>query len=651
MKTLLKDFGFSGHETEKLLKKFGRLTLEMLATAEGRETLGKVVDPESVKAAHMRFCSIYTAPALFGALRKCGLRDSVTYRLLENQDFDVKACEKALSENPYSMIFDADAPLLGADTYAYTIGFEDNGNRLEAAIYYVLTIAEKGTEENAMLLHDEVLDAKLAKLAGSTCLPMEDLLDFTESLLDESVSRGIIKDAVMRLHNSKRVLITKQKNANGKEVSYVYRRPTADTEIRSAKEIKSRLAGDDVECLMNPYEAIDLSQAKLKLYLSYEQVEAVYNALTKRISVITGGPGTGKTATQKVLIDSFKRVSGGKSVRLMAPTGQASKRMSEATGHPASTIHSALGIMPGETDPRKGNHLDFGLIIVDESSMIDGMMFDALMRHVSHNARIVFVGDVDQMPSIGAGCVLRELIRSGVVPVTRLTKVFRQGDDSDIAFNAARINKGVSKMIEGDKFTFIDAEGSEQIQAKVCEMYAKLVAEQGIGSVAVLTPYRRSTPTGVNELNIALRKALGKDKGKFTTYDGIRFYEEDKILFLRNRNGLVNGQAGTIEKVWPGGCQCRFGDKEITLSGMEMSLIVPALAQTIHKAQGEEYPSVILVCDSAHERMLSKNLVFTGLTRAKKNAWVIGERSSYDAAISGDQVERFSNLGSMSRKY
>ena len=290
--------------------------------------------------------------------------------------------------------------------------------------------------------------------------------------------------------------------------------------------------------------------------------------------------------------------------------------MSESTGYPATTIHKALQITPG-SNKEITTEIDEGLIIIDESSMVDAELFCKLLNNVGEYSQIVIVGDIHQLPSIGVGSVLRELINAKSVPTTCLTKVFRQASDSPIAYNAARIKKGTTELIENDKFSFVV---SENLAEEIGKTYKEAVEKNGIDNVVCLSAYRRSTDTGVNALNVLLRDIVRPDleNVKKTTIKNITFYEGDKIVFGKNKNDLVNGDIGKILKINSRkNILCKFGDKEVNLKGLDVEAIDLAYAQTIHKSQGSEYQDVILVVDKRHSKLLFRELVYTGVTRAK----------------------------------
>ena len=637
MKTFLLGLGFSGYETEKLTETYGEsdILIDMLSSPEGRKKLSSVVESQSVETAHIQFCRIWSGTDVFSSLEPFGVPTESIYRFFLQCGEDEKESIRLLNENIYRLVFDVYAPFPSVDEASALFDSCDESARCEAAVYAALLLAERGTEE----LTTGRLGKVVGSVAGSTCLPVGTLLEIAGLLLGDDSSAAEIMDAAKRLHFRKNILLTR-KTLNGNEALVAMRSETAGYELSSAKLIGELLSGGPVEYGRNPYEAIDAAQQTLGLYLSHEQVDAVYRSLTNRISVITGGPGTGKTQTQKVLLESFRRLSGGSRVQLMAPTGQAAKNMEKATGESASTIHSALGIFPGETDSRKAFDLTAGLVIVDEASMVDAQLFSMLLEHIG-SAILVIVGDVDQLPSIGAGNVLAELIEC--VPVTRLTKIFRQDkDSSDIAYNAARIKAGSTKMIESDRFSFIGAPGSSEIQRAVCEVYAREVKRVGTENVAVLTPLRRKT--GVNQLNKALRKTCS-DSRHYVSYGDVRIYLNDKVIFLKNRYGLSNGSTGFVTKVGRDSAECTFGEKKITLSGSQLSWIVPAYAETIHKSQGDEHEVVIVVADKNHSA--PRSMLYTACTRSKNKLIVVGEWEAFEQACGETGGQRYSLLSSL----
>ena len=631
LNTFLTGLGLSSRETKLLISIFGNETLSLMETPEGRTRLAAFVDRSSIDNAHLQFTRIWNGTQIYSSLEPYGVPAELIYRFFLSCGEDEETALELIESNPYRLVTDFGAPFPAVKEAAKLFHFSDTEKQIEAAVYSALLMAEHGTEDRTSVLAD---------IAGSTCLPLGELIQLTESMLEE-VSAEKIFDAVKRLHFRKNILLTK-KVLDGEPCLIACRAETARLEFEAADIISKKLALGEIGYNANIYSVIDTAQAALGLYLSDEQASAVYRSLTNRLSVITGGPGTGKTQTEKVLIKAFTKLSGGK-VQLVAPTGQAAKRMEDATGYQASTIHSALGILPGEKDPSKADAINADLIIIDESSMLDSQMLYMLLNKIRPEANIVFIGDVDQLPSIAAGNILSELI--SCVPVSRLTKIFRQsGDAADIAYNAARIKVGSAKMIESSCFSFIEATGSAAIQKAVCDVFAKETAEVGLENVVVLSPLRRKTKTGVNQLNKVLRKTCS-DENRYVSFGDMRIYQGDKVLFLKNRFGLSNGSCGFVKSVGADSAECDFSGKKITLSGSQLAWIVPAYAETIHKSQGEEYKVVILVADSCHTA--TKQMTYTACTRARDKLYVVGEKEAFMTACQRVPKGRYSLLGTL----
>lgn len=642
MNTFLRGLGFSIYEAKRLSETYGNMALDMLGTVEGRSEMSKLIEKDSVVAAHMEFTRICSGKNVYRSLEPFGVPAEVIYgffcacggdSILNSEAEDTAL--KALREDPFILVSDYNAPFSAVYEAANVSGWTiDRARMTEAAVLSTLSLAEGGSEE---LGHDD-FSLQIGELAGSTCLPLGTLISLSEKLLGDEISTDDILSAIRHLHFRKKILLTQKAGA-----TFAFRESTGLIEFEAATLIKERVRLSEtspVRLKGNPFEAIDKAQAALGLYLSYEQADAVIMALKNRISVITGGPGTGKTQTEKILLEAYRRLSGGAPVTLVAPTGQAAKRMTASTGYPASTIHLALGIMPGEKDPRKARDLPKGLLVIDEASMLDNELLRMLLVKTPKDATIIFIGDADQLPSIGAGNVLEELTKC--VPVATLTKIFRQGGDAaDIAYNAARIKTGTTQMIEGERFTFIEEKGSAKIQETICDIYKKESDKGSADDVIVLSPLRRNTLTGVNKLNTALRNAVS-DETRFVEYNDTRLYLKDKIVFLRNRSGLVNGDTGVIEDIIGDSVVCRFGEIKLILSGSELSWITPAFAETIHKSQGDEYPVVILVADESHP--MSKALVYTAVTRAKAKVIVVGSKAAFERAVENVAAGRCSCL-------
>lgn len=422
-----------------------------------------------------------------------------------------------------------------------------------------------------------------------------------------------------------------------------YRAVTGYAEYNAAKEIKRIMESSPSENRSYMDDIVE-AEKELGILLSPEQEAAVETVMNSQFSVVTGGPGTGKTSFQKVLFNVFEKYNN-KGIMLAAPTGRAARRMTESSGLPSGTIHQTLGLLATDDgdfiNTEDSSVIDTGLLVVDEVSMLDIFLADKLFTAISRGTKIVCVGDIYQLPSVGAGAVLKSMIDSGEVPVITFTKIFRQAGNSSIAINAARINHGIKEMDFDDSFVFIPRDSSEDIVETVKVEYEKALKEYGDDETIVLTPYRKKTATGVNGINPILKEIInpipshvnGRNK-----VDNMDLYLGDKVMFTKNKGELTNGDIGYITKIELSGksqiVTCDFGDDRVVeLAGAELDCLVQAYACTVHKSQGAEYKCCIIIIDPKHEILLKRNLVYTAITRAKEKVILIGDIDAYTRSI------------------
>jgi exodeoxyribonuclease V alpha subunit len=399
-----------------------------------------------------------------------------------------------------------------------------------------------------------------------------------------------------------------------------------------------------------PWPEIDADRAlpwieeKTGLTLAPGQAEAIRLALRSKVLVITGGPGVGKTT----IINSILRILAAKRVKLLlcAPTGRAAKRMTEATGIEANTIHRLLEFDPKAFGFKRGeeNPLDCDLLVVDESSMVDVLLMHSLLKAVPSAAALLIVGDIDQLPSVGPGQVLADIIGSGAVPVVRLTEVFRQAAQSRIITSAHQINQGripdLSRPEGETDFYFVPARDPEQAVQRIVALVSTRIPRRfgldPIRDIQVLCPMTRGG-VGLRSLNVALQAALNPSGDNKVERFGSTFDPGDKVMQIENDydKEVYNGDIGSVESLdlAEGELAVSFNGRLVTYMFGELDTLVPAYAATIHKSQGSEYPAVVIPVMTQHFTMLQRNLLYTGVTRGKKLVALVGQAKAVAIAV------------------
>jgi exodeoxyribonuclease V alpha subunit len=395
---------------------------------------------------------------------------------------------------------------------------------------------------------------------------------------------------------------------------------------------------------IDPEKALPWIEQRIGLSLAQSQIAAIRLALLSKVLVITGGPGVGKTT----IVNAILRILAAKAVKLLlcAPTGRAAKRMTEATGFEARTIHRLLEVDPraGGFKRNEGHPLDCDLLVVDETSMVDVLLMQALLRAIPANAALLIVGDIDQLPSIGPGQVLADIIAAGVVPVVRLTEVFRQAAQSRIITNAHRINRGVMPDFsrpEGDSdFYFVQADDPETAVPRILELVRTRIPQRfaldPIRDIQVLCPMNRGG-VGARSLNIELQAALNPADDRKVERFGWTFAPSDKVMQIENDydKEVYNGDIGYVTDVDPdaGELTANFDGRAVTYGFGELDTLVPAYAATIHKSQGSEYLAVVIPVMTQHYAMLQRNLLYTGMTRGKRLVVLVGQKKAVAVAV------------------
>ena len=525
-----------------------------------------------------------------------------------------------VKNHPYQLCEIAGIGFKTADRIAMSMGFDQlSVERVDEGILYALTDAE-GKGHLCMEKHAFI----------KACLKVLDTPQLTEDMVANRAARLVY---------------------SGKLVSYqgnVYRSKTAYAESNLAELLSRQLRSARSHSYGDLDAALDAEELRMKVKFAPEQREAVKMALTQGVSVITGGPGTGKSMILRAILDIYRRHNPGKEICLCAPTGRAARRMEQATGLGASTVHKALGLLAGEDgDYGEPQALDADIILVDEVSMMDIYLAGRLLEAVKSRAQVVLIGDSDQLPSVGPGAVLSEMIASERIPVVRLDKVFRQNDGSRIAVNAKLIRHGNLSLEYGNDFRFVDSANLSDSASRIAELYMQEVARYGVDNVAMLSPYRQKTETGVNALNEMLRELVNPpDEGKPEVVCGKRkFRVGDKVMQVKNFEDVSNGDIGYIRNIFKFGDETTvcvdFGDgRNMEYDSSELDMLDLGYASTIHKAQGAEYQSVIINLQCAHHIMLTRPLIYTAITRGKDRVIIVGERRALCISIKKTDIEK-----------
>ena len=522
-----------------------------------------------------------------------------------------------VQENPYRLADDIwGIGFKTADTIAEKMGIEkDRFIRLRSGILYTLNkLSENG--------HCYAVREQLIQTA-------EQLLEVEEAELEITLDEMLRTEEVIR------------------EEEAIYLPPFFFSETGCAKRLLKLLAAErrvqmDVDTVMETV----MGRTGQGQHITYDEVqlEAIRAAVSSKIMVLTGGPGTGKTTTTMGIIAAYR--AAGCRIVLAAPTGRAAKRMSEATGMEAKTIHRLLEYKPPEGYQRKEeNPLEGDVLILDECSMIDIMLMYNLLKAMPEQMTLIMVGDTDQLPSVGAGNVLKDIISSGRIPVVRLSRIFRQAQGSRIIMNAHRINKGEQIDMRGGRdsdFFFASKETNEEVVellVKYCtENLPRYYHVDALQDIQVLTPMQRGV-CGAANLNQVLQEAMNPGS-IFLRRGGTQYRLHDKVMQIRNDydKEVFNGDIGVINHVdmEERELTVNFDGREVVYDVSELEELTLAYATTIHKSQGSEYPIVVMPFTMSHYVMLQRNLLYTGVTRAKKILVLIGEKKAVWYAVKNE---------------
>ena len=570
---------------------------------------------------------------------------SSTYAAKIYKQYGKESIEK-VQTNPYCLADDIwGIGFKTADGIARKLGYENNDpRRCRSGILYTLS---QLSDEGHVYAEREQLIA-----AAKTLLQAEEQ-PITDTLNQMIAAEDVILDRI-----------------DSSEEQAIYLPPFYYAEVGVANKLRRLLQAQTGNLFDRATTVADDSSRMGQIEYDAVQLSAIRKAILSKVMVLTGGPGTGKTTTTLGIIASFESL--GQRILLAAPTGRAAKRMSEATGKEAKTIHRLLEFNPAEGYKRNDeNPLDGDVLIVDECSMIDIILMNSLLKAVPPSMRLILVGDIDQLPSVGAGNVLRDIIDSDAIPVVRLTRIFRQAQSSRIVTNAHKINQGLFPDISNGRtsdFFFIRQEDPEQAAREIVNIVRNRIPKAyhiATSDIQVLAPMQRSV-VGATSLNIMLQEAInGRSSesrqaclnGRVVTDEGeanptgdslarggFKYRQGDRVMQIRNNydKDVFNGDIGTVSAVdvEDRSLTVLFDGRTVTYEDSELDELTLAYATTIHKSQGSEYPVVIIPLLMTHFVMLQRNLVYTGITRAKRLCILVGTTKALAYAIHNQTVQK-----------
>lgn len=534
---------------------------------------------------------------------------------------------RVIQENPYALAKDIHGVgFKTADQLASKLGIDKKApQRIDAGIEFVL---QELSEE------------------GHVCYPVEKFLDEAGKIFE--TAKEIIEERIEALKEERRIEVLPQVYG-GTLSSFVWLRYLYLAEVGIAQEIKRLQRGLSALRQVDPVKAVSWVQEKLQIKLASQQAQAVAQTLIEKVQIITGGPGTGKSTITKAILTICEKLTS--KIALCAPTGKAAKRMSEITGKKALTIHSLL-----EYDFRKRgfkrcreNPLDCDLLIVDEASMIDTFLMVSLLKALPDQARVIFVGDINQLPSVGPGNILKDLIQSNCLPVTTLKEIFRQASGSRIVTNAHKINHGqmpdISNHSDSD-FFFVETEDPQNILKQLVGLVAQRLprsfAFDPKKDIQVLAPMRKGV-IGTENLNRVLQEALNLETTPLFR-SGQRFLIGDKVMQLRNnyQKEVYNGDVGYIIDLDPTQQQLivQYDEREVVYEAADLDELTLAYAVSVHKYQGSECRCVVMPLHTSHTILLHRNLLYTGVTRGKERVILVGSQKALAIAVQTNDVKK-----------
>lgn len=643
--------GIGKATAKKIVKEFGADSLEVIEKTPDRLMVIPGLTKKKVDEIYKKYVELIGVRDAIMFFQQFGLRASSAVRAY--QIFGEKTVD-TIKSNPYIMVGSVDGvSFSAADKMAEKLGFcMDSYERVSCGIKFLLR--------------------QIGYLNGHTYLPRQTVtgnaaqnLNIELEKAENVIAEMLLREEIIQI--------------NYGEYDAIYLSEFYQAEKRVAQrllemsELVFDIDGSRVDRM------IDEVEKKNKILLAEAQLEAVKCVFENSAMVITGGPGTGKTTIIKTIIELME--ASGKRVMLTAPTGRAAKRMTEVCGIEAKTIHRLLEITPGENEVgnrfarNENNKLDCDVLIVDEMSMVDILLMDSLLAALSRGARIVMVGDSDQLPSVGAGNVLKDIIESDSLTCIKLTEIFRQARESMIVVNAHRINHGEMPLLndQDNDFFLVTRDDPMTIPDTIADLCARRLPRHygfnGISQIQVLTPTRKSI-IGVTNLNAILQDRLNPpspDKAEYVTSKCV-YRLGDKVMQIKNNYqmewerldgsekglGIFNGDVGFISDISNNSQKLTviFDDRAVVYDFMLLDELELAYAATVHKSQGSEFDAVIMPMCETHRLLMTRNLLYTAITRAKKLVVLVGREEIIKCYVDNDNIQkRFSGLKDKMRIY
>lgn len=613
---------------EKIVKKFGVDTLDIIENATYRLLEIEGIGKKRIKKIKKCWDEQKFIREVMIFLRSLDITPAFAQKIFQKYGSD---SIRQVKDNPYQLAKEVVG--IGfkiADSIAKKMGLEKSSEkRVESGIEYALW---------------ELTNA------GHTCYPIQEFLSEAEKILE--VDKELIEKVLNNLIQNEVIIKSSIEDLNGQNNAFIWLKSLFNYEQEIAHKL---LLIKNTPSPLRKFEfdkAFNWVENHLNIHLATQQIEAIKSSLSEKIHIITGGPGTGKSTITKAIIEISSQLTD--KIILAAPTGKAAKRMSQITRKRAQTIHCLLefDFVQKEFKRNECNPLKGKLIIIDEASMIDTFLMYSLLRAISPETRVIFVGDIDQLPSVGPGYILKDMIESGKIKTTKLTEIFRQAKGSKIILNSHNINNGLIPSLQNNKesdFQFIEAKEPSEVLKIILNLVSKEIPQNymfdPIDSIQVLSPMKRGL-IGSENLNTELQNILNPSTSPFYK-DGKRFHVNDKVMQIKNNYEklIFNGDVGKIISINKEEVVISFDERELIYNFDELEEITLAYAVSVHKYQGSECPCIVMPIHTSHFMLLYRNLLYTGVTRGKKLVYLIGNKQAVAIAVKNDRVlNRYTGL-------